>query len=170
MSNSSIWLIDRTLSGATSPDQSALECNSNEVVLRIPPKLQYYWSLTIRLFDVISVTLVDRGLTLLQRCSQCILQHQPTELENLLVFLFRFARTVFSLQTYFHLFFFSPLCVLGMQITTVSEKFDNILLRPSLQRVYHVIKAVQAVVGTCCDSLYCGRWCAETVYIASFHM
>ena len=36
MSNSSIWPIDRTLSGATSPDQSGPGSNGNERVLHIP--------------------------------------------------------------------------------------------------------------------------------------
>ena len=43
---------------------------------RVPsdsPKLQD-WSLTIRLFDVISRTLVMAGFIFLQRCSWCILQ------------------------------------------------------------------------------------------------
>ena len=35
MSNSSIWPIDRTLSGATSPDRSQLDSDGNEGVLRI---------------------------------------------------------------------------------------------------------------------------------------
>ena len=38
------------------------------------PKALHYWDLTIRLFNVISWG----GLTPLQRCSQCILQPQPT--------------------------------------------------------------------------------------------
>ena len=43
------------------------------------PKLQHCWNLTIRLFSVKSKTLVvGGGLTPLQRCSQCILQPQPT--------------------------------------------------------------------------------------------
>ena len=71
------------------------------------PKLQHYWSLTIRLFNVISRILVvgsnpsaemqsvysavpadwanrwwGRGITPLQRCSRCILQSQPTEQLN----------------------------------------------------------------------------------------
>ena len=43
-------------------------------------KLQHYWNLTIRLFSVISRTLIVcvGGLTPLQKCSQCILQPQPT--------------------------------------------------------------------------------------------
>ena len=43
------------------------------------PKLQHYWNLNIRLFSVISRTrVVGGGFTPLQRCSQCILQSQPT--------------------------------------------------------------------------------------------
>ena len=38
------------------------------------PNLQG-WHLTIRWFSVISRTLIGGGLTPLQRCSQCILQH-----------------------------------------------------------------------------------------------
>ena len=36
MSNSSIWPIDRTLSGATTPGQSQLGSDGNEGILRIP--------------------------------------------------------------------------------------------------------------------------------------
>ena len=36
MSNSSIWLIDRTLSGATTPRQSKLGSDDNKEVLHIP--------------------------------------------------------------------------------------------------------------------------------------
>ena len=46
------------------------------------PKLQHYWILKIRLFRIISRTLLDRGFTPLQRCSQCILQPQPTRPQN----------------------------------------------------------------------------------------
>ena len=43
------------------------------------PKLHHCWNLTIRLFSVISRTLVGGGgLTPLQRSSRCILQPQPT--------------------------------------------------------------------------------------------
>ena len=42
-------------------------------------KLQHYWNLTIRLFNVICRTHVGGGLTSLQRCSWCILQLQLTE-------------------------------------------------------------------------------------------
>ena len=40
------------------------------------PKLQHNWNLTIRLFSVISVTLVDGGLSTLQRSSRRILMTQ----------------------------------------------------------------------------------------------
>ena len=43
------------------------------------PKLQHFWRFTIRLFIVITRTLVEGGgRTPLQRCSRCILQPQPT--------------------------------------------------------------------------------------------
>ena len=42
------------------------------------PKLQHYWNLTIRLFTVISRTLIVRSLTPLQRSNWCILQPQVT--------------------------------------------------------------------------------------------
>ena len=74
MSNCSIWPIAMTLSSATTPGQSGPRSDGNEGVLYIPPKLHYYWSFTIRLFNVISRTLVGRWLTPLQKCSWCILQ------------------------------------------------------------------------------------------------
>ena len=46
------------------------------------PKLLHYWSLTIRLFSVISRTIVGRGFTPLQRCSRCVLLSQPTGLDD----------------------------------------------------------------------------------------
>ena len=50
----SIWHIDMTLSGATTPNQSGPGSNGNEGVLRVH---QSYCDLTIRLFSVISRTL-----------------------------------------------------------------------------------------------------------------
>ena len=46
---SSIWPIDRTLSGTTTLGQSGPGSDGNERVLRISPKLQHYSNLTIRL-------------------------------------------------------------------------------------------------------------------------
>ena len=80
MSNSSIWLIDRTLSGATTPGQSGPGSNDNEGVLCIPLKLQHYWSLTFRLFSVQSGHSFGWGLTPLKRYSRRILQPHPSGL------------------------------------------------------------------------------------------
>ena len=60
MSNNSILPIDRTLSDAPTLGQGEPRSNDNKGVLNIPPKLQD-WSLTIRLFNVISRTLVGGG-------------------------------------------------------------------------------------------------------------
>ena len=50
------------------------------------PKLQHYWSLTTRLFSVISRTLIVCGdLAPLQRSSRRILQSQPIEQYNIFV-------------------------------------------------------------------------------------
>ena len=78
---SSIQPIDRDLSGATIPGQSRPRSNSNEGVLSISQHPQHHWNLTIRLFSVISRTLIGGGgggLTLLPRSSRCILQPEPT--------------------------------------------------------------------------------------------
>ena len=58
MSNSSIWPIHRTLSGATTPSQRGTPHSSN---------LQYYWSLTIILLNVISRTLIGEVVLPLYR-------------------------------------------------------------------------------------------------------
>ncbi len=57
------------------PVHSFLDCeNSVQTPRRRTPR----WSFAIRLFSVISKTLIGGGTTPLQRCSQCILQPQPT--------------------------------------------------------------------------------------------
>ena len=61
---SSVRSIDRTLSGATTSGQRAI---------------QHYWNFTIRLFCVISRKLVMGSFIPLQKCSRCILLPQPTE-------------------------------------------------------------------------------------------
>ena len=65
----SIWPIDRTLSGDTTPGQS--RPGNDERVLRIPQSSSF---VTNRLFSVISRTLVGGCPTPLHRCIQCILQ------------------------------------------------------------------------------------------------
>ena len=64
MQFSSIKPIDKTLSGTTTLGLSGPGSNGNEGVLYIYPKYQYYWNLTIRLFSVISRTLVGGILPL----------------------------------------------------------------------------------------------------------
>ena len=78
MSNSSIWPIDRTPSGATTPDQSRPGSNGNEGVLH-SPKLQDK-SLTIKWFSVISRTLINGGGGSAEML--CILQSQPIGQKN----------------------------------------------------------------------------------------
>ena len=77
MQFSSIWPIDRALSGATTMGQSGPESNGNEVVLHIRQSITGT-SPSNCLMSYLEHSL--RGLTPLQRCGWCILQPQPTEL------------------------------------------------------------------------------------------
>ena len=61
MQFSSIWPIDRALSGATTPGQSGPGSNGNEWGAPHSPKLKHDWNPTIRLFSVISRTFVGGG-------------------------------------------------------------------------------------------------------------
>ena len=76
---SSIWLTDRTLSGATTPGQSGPGSDGNEEVL--PPKLQHYWDLNIRYFKVISRILI-RGFCP-SAGNQSVYSTAPTDRANL---------------------------------------------------------------------------------------
>ena len=75
---SSIWPMDRTLSGATTPSQSGPGSDSNEEVLRIPkaPALKEFYNQIVSC--LIQDTIWWGGLTSQQRSSRCILQPQPT--------------------------------------------------------------------------------------------
>ena len=64
MSNSSIWSLNKTLSGATTRGQSGHGSDGNEGVLCIPKSSCNYWSLVIRSFSLISRTLIVRVLPL----------------------------------------------------------------------------------------------------------
>ena len=81
MSNSSIWAIYRMLSGATTPCQSGPWNTGNEVVYRIPqtPALQAILHLIVKchIYDPSLWALCS-----LERCTQCILQHQQTGLNS----------------------------------------------------------------------------------------
>ena len=73
-----IWLVDRTLSGATTPGQSRPGSNGNEGVLCIPQSS----SITGTSPSDCVVPYPGHSLrgcfTSLQRCNRCILQTQPT--------------------------------------------------------------------------------------------
>ena len=84
MPNSSIWSLDRTLSGASTPGgQSEPGSNDMKGVLQIP-QISEDWSLTVRLFSLISRMLIVCGGILLQRCTWCISQSQSNELYDFL--------------------------------------------------------------------------------------
>ena len=85
----SIWPIDRALSGTTTMEQSGPGSDGNKGGTLYSPKLQN-WSLTIRLFSVIFKILIGGGdLNPLQRCSQCIQQPCPHRLGCLIVCVYR---------------------------------------------------------------------------------
>ena len=79
---SSIWPIDRTLSGATTPGQSGLRSNGNEGIPQIPQISKAGASLLDGLMSYLGHSLGGRrSLTPLQRCSWCILQPHLTVLQ-----------------------------------------------------------------------------------------
>ena len=71
MSYSSIWPTDRILSGAITSGQSRSGSDGSEVGTLHSPKIQHYWSLTIRLFSVISRTLVGESYPSAEMQSVC---------------------------------------------------------------------------------------------------
>ena len=84
-------------------------------------KLKYDWSLTIWLFNVISRTLVGVGV-LQQRCSQCIIQLQPTGLP--LSWGFFFCNGYVSRITNWEILKFSSTCYnLNLIFTVHAMKF-----------------------------------------------
>ena len=80
MSNSSIWPIDRTHSGATPLGQIGPGSNGNERVLRIPQRSKTGVSPSDCLLSHLGHSLGGVNLTLLQKCSQCFQQPQLTGL------------------------------------------------------------------------------------------
>ena len=80
-SNSTTWLLNRILSGATTSSQSRPENNGNERILHLPQisKAGALPSDGLMSYPGHSLWWWG-GLTPLQRCSQCILQPQPTGL------------------------------------------------------------------------------------------
>ena len=84
--NSSICLIDGTLTSTSSLGQIGYRSNTNEGVLHIPQSSGFEPHHQMQ-FIVISRTLVGGCLTTLQRCSQHILQSHPTGLIWIVIFL-----------------------------------------------------------------------------------
>ena len=80
MLNSSIWPIDKTLSGVTTPGESGPGSYGNEGVLHIPENSKTGTSLSDGLISYPENSLVVRVLALLQRYSRCILQPHPSQL------------------------------------------------------------------------------------------
>ena len=94
---SSIWPIDKTLSGVTNPGQSGPRSDGSDGVLRIPQSS----SLTGASPSEILVSYPGhslRGLTPLQRCSRCILQLPLTEQYSELNVLFQIIQFSISIQ------------------------------------------------------------------------
>ena len=77
MSNISIWSIDKTLSGATTLDQSEPGSSGNKGVLHIPQSSRTEGSLSNCL--VLYILIGGWGLTPWQKCSQCILHSTPVD-------------------------------------------------------------------------------------------
>ena len=73
---SSIRLIDRILSGVTTPGQSGTGCDGNEGVLHIPQSSSITGITSSDCFVSYPKYLFGGSLTPLQRCSWCILQPQ----------------------------------------------------------------------------------------------
>ena len=79
---SSIWPIDKSLSGATIPDQSGHESNGNKEVLCIPKTPALLEPHRHTVYFNIQDTRWE-SLFPLQRCSRCILESQLTESSRL---------------------------------------------------------------------------------------
>ena len=101
MPNSSIWPIDRTLSGTPTPGQSGPRNDGNEGVLRISQRSCITGSSPSDCLVSCPGHSLQRGnLTPRQRCSLCILQPQPTGLNNLKLLLFKDKEAVLSILLY----------------------------------------------------------------------
>ena len=74
----SIWTINRTLLGATTPGQSGPWSEGNKGVLCIPQSLSITGTSPSDCLVLCPGHSLVRVLTPLQRCSRCILQSQPT--------------------------------------------------------------------------------------------
>ena len=78
MPNSSIWAIDKPLSGITTPGQSGFGSDGSERVVHIPQSSSITGASTIRLFNVTSRILIEEVLTLCTDAVSVFLQLWPT--------------------------------------------------------------------------------------------
>ena len=62
---------------------------------------------------------------------------------------------------YIYIYIYTNMKRYALNTIKVSHNFCHILLYASLQNVYHVIEAVEAVVGTSCDWQCYGSWCTK---------
>ena len=82
MQFSSIWSIDRALSGANTPGQSWPGRDDDEGVFHIPQSSSITGTSPSDCLVSYPGHLLGEGLTLMQRCSWCILPPQPTGHRN----------------------------------------------------------------------------------------
>ena len=81
---SSIWLVDRTLTGATIPGQSKCWSDGNEEVIRIPQSSSITEALPSYCLVLYPGHSLGESYPSADVCSQCILRLQQTESANYL--------------------------------------------------------------------------------------
>ena len=106
MQFSSFGLIDRTLSGATTPGQSGHGSDGNEGVLRIPLSSSITGASPSDCLASYQDTRWGRGVIPLQRGSRCILQSQLIRLDFVLLILELLNIEIYILGEYEYLIFY----------------------------------------------------------------
>ena len=115
MSNSSIWPIDRTLSGATTPGQSWPGSNGNEGVLRIPQSSNITGALPWLLNVIFRILVVGGGVLPLPRGAVGLF-YSPSQLG---CFLVNYLNNFSTFQTF-------NLIVIHSQINKSNLKIHNV--------------------------------------------
>ena len=153
MQFSSIWPIDRTLSGTTTLDQSGPGSNGNEGVLCIPQSFSITGASPSDCFVSCTGTFMGGGLTPLQRCCWGILQPQPTgQTEkrftnyNLFIILLIHSEenfTEFSWEISFlfwEIYQFKNFCLLSSLLVLILQRFNVIIIYLLLEELPKVQK------------------------------
>ena len=99
MSNNSVWPIDRTLSGATTPGQSGFRSDGSEGIRCIPQSSSITGASPLDCLMSYLGHSLWWGLTPQQRCSQCILQPQLTGL-YIYIYIYIYVCMCVSIQIY----------------------------------------------------------------------